>query len=316
MVVGHGQIGSRVTADLLARGVETVVVTRSARAAMPEGAHHVIGDAARRADIASAAAGAEVIFACFHTRYDSRAWASELPRMEQAVLEAAAESGAVVVFPESTYAFAGDAEVLKEDSAYAPVEDKGRVRRELLEARAAHSARVISILAGDLIGADAEPSSSVVRLLITERVAAGRRAIIPADPDVAHAVTEIADLSRAMIAAGADAQELLGKSPHRLLIAPSQAPTLRQVAEHAADVVGRAHRAPVVLPHVVLRATGLISRTILELARLRPIWRRPCTLVPSEELLVRAPVTPWREGVQDMMEDAARRQAHEVIVGS
>lgn len=304
-VIGYGQIGARIVADLLRQGVETTVVTRSAGASVPEAARHVIGDAGRRDDVAGAAAGAEAIFACFHTGYDSRLWADVLPGLEQVVLDVAAEQGSVVIFPESTYAFAARAEELRDDAEFAPAEDKGRVRQRLMEARSAHPAPALSVLAGDLVGPDAAPATSVVRMMITDRVAAGRRPIIPADPDVPHALTDIADLSAAMIHSAEDVEELLvgvaGAGGHRLLIAPSQAPTLRDVGERAAGVAGRPAAAPWVLPHGVLRAAGLVSRTALELARLQPIWWRRCVLVPSGEFAGALPGTPWRRSVEQMV---------------
>ncbi|GAA3282809.1 NAD(P)H-binding protein [Nesterenkonia halobia] len=304
-VIGHGQIGARLVRDLLAAGVPTTVMTRSS-AEVPEAARHLIGDAGRHADVAAAAAGAEVIFACFHAPYDARRWAAQLPGLERTVLDVAAESAATVVFPESAYGFAGvlAAEgVLRDDAAPAPVEAKGRVRQELLAARQAHPARAISVLAGDLIGVDAAPATSVVRMMITDPVAVGRRAMIPADPDVAHALTDIADLTAAMRRAGERPEDVLGAGSHRLLIAPSEAPTLREVLARAEQVAGGRRRRPLVLPHAALAAAGLVSRTILEVARLKPLWRRPGTLVASTELLEAGPASPWADSVAAMVRD-------------
>lgn len=305
VVIGYGQIGARIVADLLQQGVETTVVTRAAEAPVPQGARHVIGDAGHRTQIADAAAGAEVIFACFHARYDSRVWRDVLPGLEQVVLDVAAEQDGVVIFPESTYAFAARAEELRDDAGFAPAEGKGRVRQELLEARAAHPARALSVLAGDLIGPDAAPATSVVRMMITDRVAAGRRPVIPADPEVPHALTDVGDLSGAMIHAAKFAEEILrdgeGQHTHRLLIAPSHAPTLREVVEHAAHAAGQPARTPWVLPHGLLMLLGAVSRTALELSRLRPLWRRRCVLIPSAQFEEAVARTPWRRSVEGMI---------------
>lgn len=304
-VIGHGQIGARLVRDLLAAGVQTTVMTRSP-ADVPDAARHVIGDAGRHEDVAAATAGAEVIFACFHAPYDARRWAAQLPGLERTVLDVAAERGATVVLPESTYGFAGVLAVegvLRDDAAPAPVEAKGRVRQELLAAREAHPARVVSVLAGDLIGVDAVAATSVVRMMITDPVAAGRRAMIPADPDVAHALTDIGDLAAAMRRAGERPDDVLGGSSHRLLIAPSQAPTLREVLARAERVAGGRRRRPLMLPHAALAAAGLFSRTILEVSRLKPLWRRPGALMTSTEFLDAVPTTSWRDSVAAMVRD-------------
>ncbi|EKU47051.1 nucleoside-diphosphate sugar epimerase [Brevibacterium casei] len=236
--------------------------------------------------------GAEAIFACVHTAYDSRVWARTLPGLEAAILDAAAALDLPVVFPESVYAFAGLTTPITADADFAPVEEKGRIRRQLLEARSAHSAQVASVLAGDLIGATASPSSSVVRLCITDRIAAGRRAVVPARTDVPHGITVIDDMAAAMIAVA----QLLesGEGVHRLIIAPSANPTLADVAAYTHDAVGTPYRTPIALPHAAVRATGWFDRSMFELAELAPIWRRPCRIESDTE-------SDWRAGIDAML---------------
>lgn len=214
LVLGLGQIGTQIARDLTAAGTDVRVMTRSAppaeALAVPASALGSItwaqGDASNSAAVRAAAeeANAEAIFACVHAAYDSRVWATTLPGLEAAIMDAAAELGIPVVFPESVYAFAGLDTPITADSSFSPVDDKGRIRRQLINARAAHPARVASVLAGDLIGATASPASSVVRLCLTDRIAAGRRAVVLARTDVPHGITVIGDMARTMIDAAAD----------------------------------------------------------------------------------------------------------------
>ncbi len=214
LVLGLGQIGTQIARDLTAAGTDVRVMTRStppaealaAPDAVPGSITWTQGDASNAAAVRSAAeeANAEAIFACVHAAYDSRVWAATLPVLEAAIMDAAAELGIPVVFPESVYAFAGLDTPITADSPFSPVDDKGRIRRQLIDARAAHPARVASVLAGDLIGATATPTSSVVRLCITDRIAAGRRAVVLARTDVPHGITVIGDMTRTMIDAAAD----------------------------------------------------------------------------------------------------------------
>ncbi len=214
LVLGLGQIGTQIARDLTAAGTDVRVMTRSrppaealaATAGAPGSITWAQGDASNSAVVRSAAeeANAEAIFACVHAAYDSRVWATTLPGLEAAIMDAAADLGIPVVFPESVYAFAGLDTPITADSPFSPVDDKGRIRRQLIDARAAHPARVASVLAGDLIGATATPTSSVVRLCITDRIAAGRRAVVLAHTDVSHGITVIGDMTRTMLDAAAD----------------------------------------------------------------------------------------------------------------
>ena len=257
------------------------------------------GDASSAEAVRQAAeeVGAEAIFACVHTAYDSRVWARILPGLEASILDAAAELGIAVVFPESVYAFAGLTTPITADAEFAPVEEKGRIRQQLLVARSAHPAQVVSVLAGDLIGATASPTSSVVRLCITGRITAGRWAVVPARTDVPHGITVIDDMAATMIDAATDlsAAEQRHAGSHRLVIAPSANPTLAEVTAYAHDVLGSTYRKPIALPHAVVRAAGWFDRSMFELAELAPIWRRPC-LIDSGDA-----DADWRAGIDAML---------------
>ena len=260
---------------------------------------HVKADASDRAQLAEAATGVDVIFACAHAPYDSRKWEQILPRLDAAILDTAAELDIPVVFPESAYAFAGLNSPITESSPFAPVEDKGLIRQRLLEARSAHSATSASIIAGDLFGRTAENWSSVVRMCITEPISHGRRAMVPACTDVPHGITVIADHAAAMIRAA----ERLGDVPagtHRLFIAPASNPSLAEIADFTADILGRKHKRPISIPRWATRAIGAFERSFFELNRLAPIWYEPCVITHGE-LAAEVGTTDWREGVRQML---------------
>ena len=329
LIIGNGQIGSEIPAQLGGSGVAVRIATRSGGRApgaalsddgapaatsdtLPtESAHpssgpttvcapvHVKADASDRTQLVKAVAGPDVIFACAHAPYDSRKWEQILPRLDAAILDIAAELGIPVVFPESVYAFAGLDSQITEASPFAPVEDKGRIRQRLIEARAAHSATSASVIAGDLLGRTAEKWSSVVRMCITEPISAGRRAMVPARTDVPHGITLIADHAAAMIQAAEDLKGVPAGT-HQLRIAPASNPTLADIADFTADVVGKKHKRPVSVPRWATRAIGAFERSFYELNQLAPIWYEPCA-ISSSDLAEAVGTTDWRKGVTQML---------------
>ena len=298
LIIGNGQIGSEIAAQLTEAGVAVRIATRSGGGSANNPAH-VKADASDRTQLAEAAAGVDVIFACAHAPYDSRKWELILPRLDAAILDAAAELGVPVVFPESVYAFAGLDSPITESSPFAPVEDKGRIRQRLLEARSAHSATAASVIAGDLLGRTAEKWSSVVRMCITEPVSAGRRAMVPARTDVPHGITVIADHAAAMIQAAEDLTSV-PTGTHQLRIAPASNPTLAEIADFTADALGQKHKRPISVPRWATRAIGTFERSFYELNQLAPIWYEPCVISPSD-LAETVGTTDWREGVRQML---------------
>ena len=329
LIIGNGQIGSEIAAQLGGSGVAVRIATRSGGRApgaalsddgapaatsdtLPtESAHpssgpttvcapvHVKADASDRTQLVKAVAGADVIFACAHAPYDSRKWEQILPRLDAAVLDIAAELDIPVVFPESVYAFAGLDSPITESSPFTPVEDKGRIRQRLIEARAAHSATSASVIAGDLLGRTAEKWSSVVRMCITEPISAGRRAMVPARTDVPHGITLIADHAAAMIQAAEDLKSVPAGT-HQLRIAPASNPTLTEIADFTADALGQKHKRPLSVPRWATRAVGAFERSFYELNQLAPIWYEPC-VIASSDLAQKVGTTDWRVGVRQML---------------
>ena len=98
LIIGHGQIGAEIAAQLSEAGIETRIATRSAKAALvdaspvqtatvegPPTPLHVRADATDREQLRRAAEGADVIFACAHAAYDSPVWERILPALDAAV---------------------------------------------------------------------------------------------------------------------------------------------------------------------------------------------------------------------------------------
>ena len=322
LVIGNGQIGSEIAAQLIASGTDVRIATRSGRGSSstssgatnttaPSEASstagtttvsaptHIKADASDRAQLAESAAGVDAIFACAHAPYDSRKWEQVLPRLDAAILDTAADLGIPVVFPESVYAFAGLRTPITESSPFAPVEDKGRIRQRLIEARDAHSATSASVIAGDLLGRTAEKWSSVVRMCITEPISAGRRAMVPARTDVPHGITVIADHAAAMIQAAEDLKSVPAGT-HQLRIAPASNPTLAEIADFTADALSKKHKRPVSVPRWATRAIGAFERSFYELNQLAPIWYEPCA-ISSSDLAEAVGTTYWRKGVTQML---------------
>lgn len=326
LIIGYGQIGKEIASQLSRAGIHTKIATRSGRPSpaaqeVPSAPQaitistefggvrtetpatamdHVQVDAANRAQLLQAAENVDAIFACAHAPYDSRQWVQILPQLDSTIMDVAETLDIPVVFPESVYAYAGLGTPITESSPFAPAEAKGRIRQDLIAAREAHGARTASVVAGDLIGGTAEPGSSVVRICISDPIRHGRRSIVPAKLDVPHGLTVIADLASAMTRA-AESLDGVPTSTHRLLIAPSSNPTMREIISFTYRQLGTAQRKPVSVPRWATRVAGVVDRSMYELSELAPIWYEPCVIVPGEfaEAVGR---TQWEAGVAAMLD--------------
>ncbi|KRE92920.1 epimerase [Nocardioides sp. Soil774] len=293
VVTGAGPVGSTVAQQLADAGHHVRLLTRSG-----SGPDHPRIDR-RKVDVSQpdamtdALEGAVAVHHCIHgSAYDSRVWRAELPAAERAVLEAAGRAGAVVVFPESLYSYGRVDGPITEDTPRTATTGKLGVRTELLAQREASETPTVSVAASDFYGPVVRNAHAGERLVPT--VLAGRTMRVLGSLDQPHSFTFVPDLAAAMIAAAA--REDLWNS---FLHAPTAAPlTQRRLVEMVAEAGGVAVPKVASIPVGVLRASGLLSREMRELAETGYMFDRPFVLdsTISEQRLDLSP-TPLADGL-------------------
>ncbi|PYI69358.1 epimerase [Arthrobacter livingstonensis] len=304
IVTGAGPVGWTVATQLADAGHRVRILTRSGSG--PE--HELIEcrrvDASQPEAFRAAMADADAVFHCIHgSKYNADVWRRELPVAERTVLQAAGAVGAVVVFPESLYSYSAPEQLMVEDSPRAASTGKRGVRTELLKARAESETPTVSVVASDFFGPQARNAHAGERMV--PLILAGKRVSVIARADTPHSFTYVPDLAAAMVRA-ATLPELWNSVLH----APTNpAPTQRELAGIFASVAGLA--APMVgtIPAGVVRAAGLFSPGIRDLAETLYQFVHPFVMdsTASERALGLAP-TPldvaaketvdwWRTGI-------------------
>lgn len=292
VVIGAGPVGTTVALQLADSGRPVRLLTRSGSGPEHPLIERLRGDAGDAAVLSAVFAGAGAVFDCMHaSAYDVQVWRRELPRGERAVLEAAGRCGAVVVFPESLYAYGRVSEPMTEKSPRAARGGKPGVRVDLLAARAASPTATVSVAASDFYGPHVRNAHAGERMVPT--VLAGRTMRVVGDPDAPHSWTYVPDLAAAMIRA-ADDQTLWNSFLH----APTTAPiSQRRLVQLYADAAGVPAPKVASIPVWMLRGIGRIHRGTRELAEMGFQFEGPFVLdsTASEALLGLAP-TPMATG--------------------
>ncbi|CAM3618388.1 NAD-dependent epimerase/dehydratase family protein [Nocardioides zeicaulis] len=293
VVTGAGPVGSTVALQLAEAGEQVRLLTRSG-----SGPDHPLVER-RRVDVSrpdqldEAFAGAVAVHHCIHgSRYDARTWRAELPQAERVVLETAGRAGAVVVFPESLYAYGPVDGPITEDLPRAATTGKLGVRTELLAQRDASPTPTVSVAASDFYGPLVRNAHAGERMVPT--VLAGRTMRVVGSADQPHSFTYVPDLAAAMIRAAA--REDLWNS---FLHAPtSPALTQRELVAMVAAAAGVPVPKVSAVPAGLFSALGLVSRDMRELAETSYMFSAPFVLDsgPSEERLGLTP-TPLEEGL-------------------
>ncbi|MCU7820669.1 NAD-dependent epimerase/dehydratase family protein [Kitasatospora sp. DSM 101779] len=299
LIVGAGPVGTA-TARLLAdRGEEVTVVTRSGRTAAPlTGVRHLRLDASDADALATAAAGAAVLYNCANPAYHR--WATDWPPLAAALLRAAESSGAVLATVGNLYGYGAVDGPMTEDTPLAPNSVKGRVRAKMWQdAETLHRAgriRATEIRGSDYLGPGAE---SVLGERVVPRVLAGRGVQVLGDPDTAHSWTYTLDAARLLVAVGSD-ERAWGRPWH----VPSNPP--RSQREAVADLARAGGLPPVPvrrIPGAVLALLGLVNPTVRAVRETAYQLERPFVMdsTAAERTFDLAP-TPWQEVLAAIVE--------------
>src|SRR5450755_62511 len=202
VIFGFGQVGQALARELVGRGRQVRVVSRSGRGPLLNGVDHVAGDASRPAFCRAVCTGAEVVYLCLNAPYDR--WAEELPPLQEAVLAGAEGSSSKLVVLENVYMYGPHDGPLTESLPYAATDMKGVTRSRMSEALlAAHRSGRVRVAIGrasDFFG------PGVIASQLGERafapLLAGKAVQMIGDPDAPHSYAYVPDVARALATLG------------------------------------------------------------------------------------------------------------------
>lgn len=292
VVVGAGLIGGALASELVARGDEVVLATRSG--SPRDGARAVKLDAGDADAFAAAADGAETIYLCTNPPYTS--WPTDWPPVFAGAIEAAKRSGASLVIMGNLYGYGSPSGPMTEHSLELSTETKGRVRlagwHQALAATQAGEIRASEVRASDYFG----PGASGIAHLGEAFFRAAhnsKKAMVVGDPSVIHSWSYLPDIVSTLVAAG-DYTGEWGRAWH----VPSNEPItrheiMRQLNEHygsSGRVSGYAQW--------LLRGLARVNPMMREVEASSYQFRVPFVIDSSEtERLLGVRSTPWLQAL-------------------
>lgn len=261
LVTGAGPVGWAVATQLADAGHRVRVLTRSGSGPEHPQIERRRADVSRQEQLQAAMTEVDTIFHCIHgSKYNAQVWERELPEAEQVVLNAAGEAGAVVVFPESLYSYSHPEQPMAEDGPRQATGGKRGVRTSLLQAREASKTPTVSVVASDFFGPQVLMAHAGDRMV--PRILSGKRLQVVGSAETPHSFTYVPDLAAAMIRAAATPSAW-----NTVLHAPSNAAlSQRDLAEAFAAAAGVATPKVSAVPGWVIRAVGIVSADMRELA--------------------------------------------------
>jgi nucleoside-diphosphate-sugar epimerase len=271
VVFGVGGLGRAVVEELVRRGRRVRAVNRSGAADLPDGVETVRADASDPRAAAQAARGATVIYQCAQPDYTR--WPEEFPQLQASILDAAAAAGARLIIGDNLYMYGAASGPLTEDTPYAPISRKGRVRAQMAEeALAAHRSGKVRVALGRAsnfygphCGAQGWFNDRVVPPLL-----AGKTVSLLGNPDLPHTFSYIEDFGAGLVVLG-EHDEALGQAWH---IPNARTRTPRQVLTAFFEQAGRPPKIGRT-PTLAVRALGLFNPLIREVSEMLYEFEEP-----------------------------------------
>ncbi len=303
VILGTGPLGLATASALVDLGRKVVLVNRSGKVeAPPAGATVVAGDIFDAGRMKTLAVGAHAIYQCAQPSYNR--WPEKFPRLQDAVMNLAASSGAILVAAENLYLY-GDpqGQVLTEKSPYNPCSRKGSTRRDMTEtlfaAHAAGKIRAVSVRASDFFG----PWDSVSAGLVYFPALRGKSVNFIGRRDMPHTFTYVRDFGTALAVCGTR-DEALGRAWH----APSNPPlTQTEYLALVESAVGKPVKA-MNAGFLMLSLIGLFDPMVKETVEMLYEFTRPFVMDSSDfTKTFGIEATPMARAVRETVEWARTR---------
>lgn len=296
VIVGKGAVGTTLAHLLAAEGADVLVLSRSGGTSAG-GITHAAVDATDVDALTATVRGADVLYNCASPAYHR--WPTDWPPLWASLLDAASRTGAVLVTAGNLYGYATRGGVMTEDSPLDSTDTKGAVRAQMwrdAEARfRAGDLRVTEVRGADYLGPLAD-SQAIAGPRFLDPLLAGKvvRPVVAVDQP--HSWTYLPDFARALAAAGAT-PAAWGRGWH----VPTAEPlTLRELGARFAPGGSAPRIRPI--PAAVVRALGLVSPLLREVAAVSDHFTRPYVMDTAESSRVLGFVaTPWDVAIDETL---------------
>ncbi len=242
--------------------------------------------------------GSRIVYFTAGLPPDTQLWEAQFPTMLKNALDACRAAGASFAYFDNTYMYPQDDRLQTEETPFAPVGRKGKVR-------AAMASMVLEEMArGDipvLIGRAPEfygpgKTQSFTNALVIDKLKAGKKPRVPVRDDTRRTLIWTPDASRALAALG-NAPDAFGQTWH--LPCCDDRLTYKEFVAMASEVFGR-EPAYSVIGKWTLTAAGLFSKPVREIRELLPRYEQD-NLFDSTKFKRRFPgfaVTTYRQGLE------------------
>lgn len=250
--------------------------------------------------------GSDIVYFTLGLPMNSQMWEEQFPIIVQNVIAACQAYNTKLVFFDNTYMYPQNDKVLTEETAFAPVGRKGKVRRQivemLLEAMKAKEIDAVICRAPEFYGPG--QTQSITNTFIFDAIKGGKKLKVLLRDDVLRTLIWTPDASRAMALIG-NTPDAYGQTWH--LPCDDNRLTYKQFITLVSEVYGEKFTYRVI-PNWLLSIGALFVEKVKELQELLPRYGED-NIFDSSKFKKRFPdfkITTYKEGIEMIKEEQER----------
>lgn len=264
----NGQIGEELARELKRSFTPDIrIVSRNPRKINDTDAVFS-ADLSIREQAIAAVKGSEIAYFTLGLPISSDLWEQQFPLITQNVIDACKINGAKLVFFDNTYMYPQDDRVLTEQTPFAPVGRKGKVRKVMaemvLKEMQTGGLEAVICRAPEFYGPG--KTQSITNTLLFNNIKAGKKLKVPLSDTKKRSLIWTPDASRATALIG-NTPDAFGQTWH--LPVDESHPTYKEFIELAADVYKKELK-HAVMPKFLFKIGSLFSKRVKELLELLP----------------------------------------------
>jgi len=264
----NGQIGEELARELKRNFTSSIrIVSRNAKK-VNDTDEVFSADLSIREKAIEAVKGSKIAYFTLGLPISSDLWEKQFPLILRNVIDACKINHTKLVFFDNTYMYPQDDRVLTEETAFAPVGRKGRVRREMAEmvVKEIESGELEAVIcrAPEFYGPG--KTQSITNTLIFNNIKEGKNLKVPLSANKKRSLIWTPDASRATALIG-NTPDAFGQTWH--LPVDKSHPTYKEFIRMASEIYSRDLKYSVV-PKFMFKIGSFFNKSVKELLELLP----------------------------------------------
>lgn len=245
--------------------------------------------------------GSEIAYLCVGLPMDAEMWTNQFPIMMRNVMDACNKHNAKLVFFDNTYMYPQNDKTLTEETEFAPVGQKGKIRAEittmLIEEIKSKNIKAVICRAPEFYGTG--KTQSITRALIFEKIKQDKRLKVFLSDNTLRTLIWTPDASKAMALIG-NTPDAYNQTWH--LPCDDNRLTYKQFIDLASEIYGKQFQHSII-SKLTLKIGAIFSKKLREIQELLPRYNHN-NIFDSSKFKQRFPeftVTTYRQGIEQIM---------------